>query len=147
MKQECESMIKEQYVSFEVSKLLKEKNFNEEVRTYYDEFGKERDLFDDFSDIKNTDIDAYPEFADSLDLYCTRPTQQMVMRWLREVHNIHISITFGWVSGYNAQVDWAEESEKGNDKPACCVWRTDLNTTYEVAVEAAIKYCLENLVK
>ena len=120
-------MIKEQLVSFEVAQLLKAKGFNVIVTDSYRANGQLRGEFKFCN---------YPA-----------PTQQMAMRWLREKHNIHISTTFGWVSGYNAQVDWAEESEKGNDKPACCVWRTDLNTTYEVAVEAAIKHCLEEIVR
>jgi hypothetical protein len=131
-------MIKEQYVSFEVAKLLKEKGFKEETHGNYYLGGKFDGKFEESSKVNWNKFFKTPIAA---------PTQQMVMRWLREVHNIHISITFGWVSGYNAQVDWAEESEKGNDKPACCVWRTDMNTTYEVAVEAAIKYCLEEIVR
>lgn len=137
MKQECESMIKEQYVSFEVAKLLKDKGFKEETHGNYYLGGKFDGEFEESSKVNWNKFFKTPIAA---------PTQQMAMRWLREVHNIHISITFGWVSGYNAQVDWAEESEKGNDKPACCVWRTDLNTTYEAAVEEAIKYSLKNLI-
>ena len=125
-------MIQEQYVTFEVAKLLKEKDFNEEVRTYYDEFGKEHDLSDDFSDIKNTDIDAYPEFADSLDFHCTRPTQQMAMRWLREVHDIKIMI--------RPYVDGTYSYEILNG-----FWYVNFDS-YEDAAEAAIKYCLENLI-
>ena len=132
-------MIQEAYVSFETAKLLKEKGFDEKCLHYYED-NRHRDEGIKFSDWCNI------EYSNSeIGRRFTCPTQQMAMRWLREKHNIHISITFGWVSGYNAQVDWAEESEKGNDKLACCVWRTDLNTTYEAAVEAAIKYCLENL--
>lgn len=106
MKQECESMIKEQYVSFEVAKLLKEKGFKEETHGNYYLGGKFDGEFEESSKVNWNKFFKTPIAA---------PTQQMVMRWLREVHNIHISITFGWVSGYNAQVDWAEESEKGND--------------------------------
>ena len=138
MKQECESMIKEQYVSFEVAKLLKEKGFDEGCSFVVNAISK--GVMPVSWPTTNSDIE--DEKASLIAL----PTLQMACKWLREVHNIHISITFGWVIGYNAQVDWAEESEKGNDKPACCVWRTDLNTTYEAAVEAAIKYCLKNLI-
>ena len=124
-------MIKEQYVSFEVAVLLQNKGFDESVHAWHSVFDK-------------TNVDF--SLGEAPHCKIPAPTQQMAMRWLREKHNIHISITFGWVSGYNAQVDWAEESEKGNDKPACCVWRTNLNTTYEAAAEAAIKYSLKNLI-
>ena len=131
------AMITEDYVSFETAKLLKEKGFNEPCIWLYSKKGEKQYASDYHSPWSNNELEA-DEWS------CC--TQAVAMKWLREVHNIHISITFGWVSGYNVQVDWAEESEKGNDKPACCVWRTDLNTTYEVAVETAIKYCLENLI-
>ena len=125
--------ISEDYCDFEIAKLLKEKGFNGPCRTHY---------------MVDTGLQRWTQNYgwNTSPLIVLCPTRAIVMKWLREVHNIHISITFGWVSGYNAQVDWAEESEKGNDKPACCVWRTDLNTTYEAAVEAAIKYSLENLI-
>lgn len=151
---EHKSMIKEQYVSFEIAKLLKEKGFPQEYDIYHSMVYNEEDYEDEYEVqrmvleirlVKAGTLSSYPLGVPEPKCYC--PTQQMTMQWLREKHNIHIGITFGWVSGYNAQVDWAEESEKGNDKPACCVWRTDLNTTYEAAVEAAIKYCLEEIVR
>ena len=53
-------MITEDYVSYEISKLLKEKGFDEECQKYYGDY-------------------KYP---------C--PTLQMAMKWLRKVHYIFI---------------------------------------------------------
>ena len=60
------------------------------------------------------------------------PTQAMAMKWLREVHDIKIMIcpcadgTYGYktLNGF---------------------WHVNFDS-YEDAVEAAIKYCLENLI-
>lgn len=139
-------MIQEQYVTFEVAKLLKEKVFNEEVRTYYDEFGKEHDLSDDFSDIKNTDIDAYPEFVDSLDFHCTRPTQQMAMRWLREIHNLYIEIQIDYRQETNYKALWFASILKFCSSGNIRKGNVQNKLSYESAAEAAIKYCLENLI-
>lgn len=123
-------MIKEAYVSFETAKLLKDKGFDEELRTYYDDFGNERALGDDFSDIKNSDIE---KSSDYLELYCTRPTQQMVMCWLRKTHNLFIEVELG-VSAYV----WIITDMTNN-----VVIRLDAVVgDYEDAIESAIKYCL-----
>lgn len=71
-------MIKEAYCSFEISKLLKEKGFNENVRAWYNIYDK-----------VNIDFRVSPD-APHLQIPC--PTHQMTMAWLREVHNIHIEI-------------------------------------------------------
>lgn len=73
-------MIEEQYVSFEVAKLLKEKGFNEPTLAYAYCQGM---------------ISYYsrPKVTDPLSIEAGRiplPTQQMAMRWLREVHHIHV---------------------------------------------------------
>jgi hypothetical protein len=67
------------------------------------------------------------------------PTLQMAVKWLREIYNFHI-----WVEPnhdkeglYNAHVKvgwWLNN------------WGGVGYNTYEKACEAAIKYCLENLI-
>jgi hypothetical protein len=126
-------MIKEAYVSFEIAKLLKDKGFDEELRTYYDNLGNERALGDDFSDIKNSDTESSTKLSDYLELYCTRPTQQMVMCWLRKTHNLFIGVELG-VSAYV----WTITDMTNN-----VVIRLDAVVgDYEDVIEAAIKYCL-----
>lgn len=118
-------MIEESYVSFETAKLLHEKDFNEFCFSSYLEDGRAS-----FAEVETRY--AYPEIA--------RPTQQMAMRWLREEHSLDI-ITF--------------HEKLPND----CYWcrietypytefeQEPVHKTYEEACEAAIKYCLINLVK
>ena len=73
-------MIKEDYVSFEVAKLLKEKGFDEMVSSFYPP-----------GDIQ-------------------RPTHQMAMKWLREIYDIFIVIRrgltgTGWVYSHEIYKD------------------------------------------
>lgn len=124
-------MITEDYCSFEVAKLLKEKGFNEQCRAAYTNYGK---LF-------TTQIQQYVTnvLCSKGKLWeCTAPTLQMAMKWLREVHNIFIDIEFG-VGGCYV---WAIVDMSNN-----IVTNVDaLMGFYEQACESAIKYCLENLI-
>lgn len=130
-------MITEDYVSFETAKLLKEKGFDELCDKKYNGYksivpaGKMIELW------QNSEFDDDEE--------CSAPTLQMTMKWLREAHNIHIDINTNWafkddnfiVIGYMFNTHSAINS-----------WYQDLVNypTYEQACEAAIKYCLENLI-
>ena len=111
-------MISEDYVSFETAKLLKEKGFDEECYLHYSSNGK-------------TQHWNYQSPTDGI----AAPTLQMAMKWLRKVHNIDI-----WVEGYNKRYKGNIHSEqRGNE----ALFYED---TYEEACEAAIRYCLENLI-
>jgi len=120
-------MIREDYCSFELSKLLKEKGFDGPCIFFYN--GSFR------FPITTADINDTP---------C--PTHALAMKWLREkgvylnirivlsrmeddvINNIH------WVVDI---LDFNNGDWKDND-----IWAD----TYEEAVEAAIKYSLENLI-
>jgi len=125
-------MIEEAYVSFETARLLKEKGFDELCFAYYytynDLEGKCLKLWRKFPRRPiNTD-------------YLNVPTQQMAMRWLREVYKIDISIyPYGNYSPDNYQFDVYENRY-------LIVSKDDGYMTYEEAIEAGIKYCLENLI-
>ena len=123
-------MITEDYVSFEVAKLMKEKGFNENTDK---QFNSDKIV----GDYNITDRSRYTE------RYLDAPTLQMSMKWLREVHNKSIEVrsqglkatSIGWVVGiYNLRTQ-DEEYHHPYTFP-----------TYEEACEEAIKYCLENLI-
>lgn len=119
--------ITEDYVSFEIAKLLKEKGFDEPCTSKYCTDGS----FDrSFCHYKNSEInkDAY-----------NAPTHQMAMKWLREVHGLIISIEFQIIC---PTWKWRIYIKSSNDK------HTDFQhyDKYEEAVEAALKYSLENLI-
>ena len=76
-------MITEDFVSFEIAKLLKENGFDEECSCFYDniDYGTPGLEVDGQLYYKNSALDD-EEYA--------APTLQMAMKWLREVHNIGV---------------------------------------------------------
>lgn len=74
-------MIEEQYVSFEVAKLLKEIGFNIPVNTSYSEDGKSE---------YNVLPDNFNKFQDKF----SRPTQALASRWLCEHKMIEVSTAY-----------------------------------------------------
>lgn len=67
-------------INFETAKLAKEKKFNTIINYYYDSFG----------DICSSNIKV--NWNDSKELLTSAPTQSLLQKWLREVHNLHITI-------------------------------------------------------
>ena len=126
-------MIAEDYVSFEVAKLLKEKGFDWECISYY--------VDDEPHDIKYSFLGETNSTWESR--CCSAPTHQMVMEWLREVHNLHIVIDRG-PKGYHILI------ERLPSGTAIYITREIIGTTYinpfKKAVECAIKFCLEKLI-
>ena len=124
--------ITEDYVSFETAKLLKEKRFNEWCNSYFIS-DNEIALISNRRDFNNHGV------------YLSAPTQQMTMKWLREVHNIFIVIEphmYDYINEKNSsyvaslwQGDNYYENIISKDYP-----------TYEETVEAAIQYSLKNLI-
>ena len=130
-------MIKEAYCSYGVSKLLKEKGFNEKCRGAYHSGLDDNDnpvvmLEEWMSQPYNND------FEDETFL-CSAPTLQMAMRWLREVHKIHIVI--GWLP--NSKLFFTHICDMNSGYPKR---NKHEYTSYEEAVEAALKYSLENFI-
>jgi hypothetical protein len=119
-------MIRENYVSFETAKLLKEKGFNKDTYTtsMYDENGEAKDVL-------LLKVGEEPVL---------RPTLQMAMKWLREVQNIDCTPSFMLNTGTYSYI-------VTQIKPADVLKLCHENyESYEEACEAAIKYCLENLI-
>ena len=127
-------MITEDFCSFEVSKLLKEKGFDELCIFKYNSEGVRMKAGVAIDEWQNSELD---------DDECSCPSQSMVMKWLREVHGIFIAINnddldFNWQCydlinrGSALDPKILSESYAGYK-------------TYEKTVEAALKYSLENL--
>ena len=118
-------MITEDYVSFETAKLLKEKGFDEPTtKSYYTE---------GFENPMKFSHDLFPCIRPD-EFLC--PTHQMAMKWLREVHNINLNIS--WSPSFK---DYFVEIFKPT-----LLYSTATYRSYEEACETAIKYCLENLI-
>ena len=146
-------MIKEAYCSFEVAKLLKEKGFPQDYDIYHSMVYNEKDYE---YEVKRMATETWFIKAGTLSSYpvgvpepkCYAPTHQMAMAWLREVHNKHCDI------GYDIDLHWffqiidLKETVE-YDYPETKYYHTENETgfnSYEEAVEAALKYCLENLI-
>ena len=124
-------MITEDYVSFETAKLLKEKGFNYPCRVVYSPKGVVKHYLKE---------EAYAHHLKGHKKLC--PTLQMAMKWLREVHNIVINI--GWGEILEDRFQWW--CIILNLKDGSILRESEYYATYEEACEAAIKYCLENLI-
>lgn len=131
-------MITEDYISFETAKLLKEKGFDEDIDLWYDENG---DTFFKY----HYEISRDWRIRQNQQVY-QRPTLQMAMKWLREVHNLSVEVQF-FLNEENDTSSWNYNiidiiTYCNKAKYDICI----NFKTYEEACEAAIKYCLENLI-
>jgi hypothetical protein len=117
-------MITEDYVSFETAKLLKEKGFDSPCMGRYSVRSREFHL-------------DCTKMCNNGGLFeCAAPSQSMTMKWLREVHNIDVSIIP--LRSHKEYLPRIESDITSHDAIPC--------RKYEEACEAAIKYCLENLI-
>lgn len=130
-------MIKEAYVSFETAKLLKEKGFDGECSSWYSTKGSQY-----------YNIDSYEVDLDGITKLCSSPTQQMAMQYLRKEHDIHIE-TKAYPHEDN-RFYWCYMIKKMQNNGMLFGYYSIKNKagfdTYEEAVEAALKYCLTNLI-
>jgi len=131
--------MKEAYVSFKVAKLLKEKGFDWFTYAYYTKDDVDEEPY---FGMENLCPDNWNGTEDEVnDLWFSAPTQQMACRWLREEKGIHIYLIP--VTGFSYVVSiYTEQGNKRYDK---ILLRTGRHA-YEDAVEAALEYCLTNLI-
>lgn len=112
------NQIQEAYVNFEIAKLLNEKGFDiDECEVHYD-----------------------PENHNDYEI-----TQQMAMRWLREIHNLSIE-PYAAAYRYGFTISKADTGSCIGNENTLNIHDYDEIETYEEACEAAIKYCLKNLI-
>ena len=86
-------------------------------------------------------------YNDTEETNIAAPTLQMAMKWLREEHNIFIDISSRFSKNADKDVCFSYSCKKLVDTYKSSYEIGDgewLN--YEEACEAAIKYCLENLI-
>lgn len=127
-------MITEDYCSYEVAKLLKDKGFDglcycQEVMNYDGNF--------------TTHHTEYPENWNQSEPWVSIPTLGMAMKWIREMYNLCISIYYLFPYGYTIDILYTDKDTPFKEFRKI---RNNEYDTYEEAVEAALKYCLENLI-
>lgn len=135
-------MIQEDYVIFETAKLLKEKGFD----VWGDgSFGTATKIWKEYS--PNGRLNDCSTSSPNRKAF-PAPTHQMALKWLRKAHNIAISpyaLSLGW---YFEIFDLTKRDITGC-KPLYKVGipsKITVLNSYEEAVEAALKYALENLI-
>lgn len=114
--------ITEDYCSFEVAKLLKEKGFNEPVTELNKLLIKEGEK------------------------PVLKITHQKAMKWLREVHKVLIVIDAYHADHWEGYIDSFEISIYSHASTIIVPNEIAHHTDYEQAVEAALKFTLENLI-
>ena len=122
-------MIKEDYVSFETAKLLKEKGFDEPCYDFYD-----------FDGIQHHCGTREPVISDGT-VSIAAPSLALAMKWLREVH--HLTIDVFHFRDWKVNIKTIPDDYFKADYSYPELKPTE---TYEEACEDGIKYCLENLI-
>lgn len=138
-------MIHEEICTYEVCKLAKEKGFNVPTDRYYH-------IYDDMIEAQNSlemTGDGCADFYNSLNqCRCAAPTQSLLQRWLREEKGVTICVDIfddGWffdISTFYKQDTGIYEV----DIPYKSSNVSPVYDTYELALEDALKYALDNLV-
>ena len=131
-------MITEDYVSFETAKLLKEKGFDDNCAALYDiRNGEFRE--------KQT---GYVFNNSQWENFITAPTLQMAMKWLRDEKHYYIQVMLdGWAcGGHSGYYVVIQKTDSDFEMMLSDALDEVFYQTYEEACEAAIKYCLENLI-
>lgn len=129
--------MEEKLISLETAKLAKEKGFDEEVSYAYNvaRWRKDNDLIDLTSDNPwkyNSDPDNTDE-----DYLISAPTQSLLQKWLREIFNIHINITFGQEKRYMFSIVDIENCE--------LILEKGFYSNYEEALEDALLEALNQI--
>lgn len=147
-------MIKEDYVSFEIAKLLEEKGFDEVCYRWADN----KSMYEE------GEWQPWNKSGHATAI----PTLQMAMKWLRETHSILLAVDYDYEctdTSYfykiyrlgehgkpeSVAVKGVSYDKDGNPTEHIVFYRDYERSysdygTYEEACEAGIKYCLENLI-
>ena len=127
-------MIHEEICTYEVCKLAKEKGFREKCIVHY---------YDDTKDwYRSSNPQCYNFGGNTSDA----PTQSLLQRWLREEKGV----VFGISPMQEMDCDylgWCATIYKVDENGYGLSWQEELYyNTYELALENALKYALENLI-
>ena len=129
----------EDYVSYEIAKLLKEKGFDEICSYIWGIPAINKGYVLQKWIITNRQI----KNSDLIEGAYTAPSQSLALKWLREVHNLHITIKPYITEDGNMYLFEIYKLEA--EKFTLIKTKTGFEKS-ELANEAALKYTLENLI-
>lgn len=146
--------MQEELISFETAKLAKEKGYNVDCKDYWTteygnkpiitngiEYESERDCHFDWNlnNEYSKKIQApYPNrYHES---QCSAPTQSLLQKWLREVHNIEI-----WATPYldDEKIEYNHAIVNRNVDVYDLLYSAEEYKTYEEALEAGLQEALK----
>ena len=145
-------MMVEDYVSFEVAKLLKEKGFDEKcISVYHD--GELRlvsslGIFCGAGILAEQTLTYTNSECEWSPIMISAPTLQMATKWLRKAHNLHCVVDYDFVLGWYCQITSLKETVE-YDYEEMKHYHPEKDNGFsspEEACEEAIKYCLEKLI-
>lgn len=125
----------EQIISKETAILAKEKGFDWKVKAYYSSDRLWTDSNTPLIDYNNTNNVIYEK------IFISVPTQALLQKWLRDVHNIHLhlcKVNSNWVCDIIQITEYGLGNHLVNPQ-------TIFETTYEQALEKGLSYALEYL--
>ena len=128
-------MITEDYCSFELSKLLKEKGFNWPCHgSYHIEYPENKIVW------------SPKPVNDDGQIFMNAPTHQMAMKWLREEKGIYVYVEPYLLGG--TYIDELEVHYCGRilDSNRRRLHSIENRTSYTEAIEERIKYALKSLI-
>lgn len=143
-------MITEDYCSYDVAELLNEKGFEIDTNKDYWKIGEDGTMYfmSSIGAYTSNPHSDYAFYRPENSYPC--PTHQMAMKWLREEHKISIDICVvqGRAVSYMFNIWDFSVVQDNKFIGGTFDLREQLFDfpTYEEAVEAALKYCLENLI-
>lgn len=131
-------MIEESYVSFDTARMLKEAGFDIPCKTYYE--------IEDGEVVRKDGVSKH-DYNGMEDAVCSRPTQALAARWLREVHDTFVKMErVGCFDGKEFRFYWSYSLIRVST--ACLKsisgGRYD---SYEEALEVGIAKCLEQIIE
>lgn len=136
-----ERKIGEQFVSFDTAKLLKEAGFDVPTSTHYSNSGEvwQSSAPEDYNDDKSCKA-------------CSRPTQALAARWLREVHGIHVSSNIFMDSANDADGKTVDEwtfwsFDLFDNSGRIIEERDDRYDSYEEALEVGLREAIKLIKK
>jgi len=134
----------EELIKYKTAVLAKKKGFNFIVKNYYypEAYNTTKPIIYDQDIIENLN-------SHSSNAYYTAPTQSLLQRWLREVHDIHIKIEFLFEENKYYFSIYQSDADKIKFELYCLEANIEdyvIYNTYEEALEDAL-YNTLNLIK
>ena len=127
--------MEEQLISFDTAKLAKEKGFNIPTISYYNPKGRSEESEGYMTERLecsnwNDGQGSYPTHAK--DVECSAPTQSLLQKWLREVHNTDVYC-----------IPWIYENKRVYDFFVNYEGESRAYSSYEKALEVGLQEALK----